>query len=100
MFTDFDEDKMRRTDRILVLKPVEGKSSKSSTGLVDPRLFKGENSLHVVMDPSSCLWSFKYEQGGLPFPLRDVSFTSFGKALNHAKEYFKSRNVEIVEIKD
>lgn len=91
--------KEKKTDRILVLRPVAGTKTLSGTGLVDPRLFKGENKLHVVMDAQSSIWFFKYEQGGLPEPLKQ-RFTSFKLALSHATNYYKSRNVEIVEVID
>lgn len=91
--------KERSTDRVLVLKPKAGEEVKSSKGMVDPRLFNGENKLHAIMDGQNLLWSFKYEFGGLPEPLKQ-SFTNFTLALDHAKKYFESRGIEIVEIQD
>ena len=87
------------SDRVLVLKVKDGKAPLTSTGLVDNRLFSGENNLHGVMDPQSCLWSFKYEMGGLPPALKDQKFTSFSVLKRYAEEYFKKRNIEIVEVK-
>lgn len=89
--------KERKSDRILVLKAREG--AKSSTGLIDPRLFSGENKLHVKMDPERSIWSFQYEHGGLPQPLKQ-SFTSFGLAYQHAERYLNSRGIDIVEVLD
>lgn len=88
-------------DRVLVLKPMEGKDAKSSGGIIDPNLFKdGEtsNRLHAVMDGETCLWTLKYERGALPPVLRDQTFTSFKNAKKYAEEYFKQRNVAITEV--
>ena len=90
--------KDRKTDRVLVLKAREGVTT-SSTGLVDPRLFKGENKLHAIQDEDKSLWIFKYECGGLPPPLKQ-SFTNFNLAYKHAEKYFNSRGVDIVEVID
>lgn len=99
---DIDEEllksKMRSTDRILVLRPIEGSKAKSSTGLVDPRLFKGDNNLHAIMDPMG-LWYCRLDQGVIPPELKQ-QFTSFAKLLKHIQEYYKTRNIEIVEVKD
>ena len=90
-------DKIRKTDRILLLKAREGATS--STGLIDNRLFTGENKLHAIMHPRTLLWFFKYEHGGLPELLKQ-KFTNFNAAHDHAKKYFNSRGVEIVGIVD
>jgi len=93
------ESKMRSPDRILVLKIIDDKKPLSSKGLVDSRLFTGDNKLHAVMDQQSALWSFKYDQGIVPAPLK-CQFTSFKALKAHADLYFASRNIEIVEVKD
>ena len=93
------KNKERKTDRILVLKVKEGERPISSTGLVDTRLFSGDNKLHAVQDLSNRLWSLKYEMGGVPEPLKE-KFTTFDRALHSAKTYFNKRNVEIVEVID
>ena len=93
---DTKKNKMRSTDRILKLKLSDTKSTLTSKGLVDNRLFTGENNLHAVMDTQTCLWYLKYENGGLPQPLKQ-HFTGYGKLLAYVKEYFKRRNIEIVE---
>ena len=97
---DFDDinNKMRKTDRILVLKLMEGKEPVSSTGIIDPRLFKGENNLHAIMDEETCLWYMRYDKGVVPPALKSSSFTSFSKLYKYAKEYFAKRNIEIVEV--
>jgi len=88
---------MHSNDRVLSLVPIEGKSSVATNGLVDPRLFTGENKLHIVRDPMNSMWFFKYEMGMLPEPLKQ-RFTTFDRAIKHATEYFKKRNIEIKEI--
>lgn len=88
-------------DRVLVLKQLDDKGAKHSSGILDPNLFKdGESSnrLHAVMDGETCLWSLKYERGALPPVLRDQTFTTFGNARKFAEEYFKQRNVVITEV--
>lgn len=87
------------SDRVIGLKPIDGLKPKSSTGLVDPRLFKGENSLHLCMNLENSLWYFRYAQGNIPGAL-DQHFTTVEKALEYAKTYFRERNLEIVEIQE
>lgn len=89
--------KERKTDRVLLLKARD--DAKSSTGLVDPRLFNGENKLHAVMDDSRLLWRFKYEHGGIP-PALNQKFTNFTQAYKHAEKYFNSRGIDIVGVID
>lgn len=94
-------DNVRSIDRILVLKPIDGKPL-SSAGLLDTKLFKkGEdaNRLHIVMDPQSCLWTFKYDKGIVP-PIFKQHFTSFTRAYDFAKDYMLRRNIEITEVID
>lgn len=91
--------KNRNSDVILVLKVLPGKKPISTIGLLDPRLFSGENKLHAIMDPQHSLWYFKYDAGILPEPLRQ-RFTSFTKIIDYAKSYFARRNIQIVEIID
>jgi hypothetical protein len=92
--------KERKSDRILVIKPIDGKTPLSSTGLLDPRIFTGEgNNLHATMDTSNCIWYFKYENGGLPNELKQ-RFTSFNKLMDFAEIYFNKRNLKIVEVID
>lgn len=97
MFQDF-ENHLRSNDRVLVLKPREGKP-KGTNGLVDSRLFTGKNKLHAMMEPESSLWKFKYDEGILPEPLKQ-KFTSFRLMYEHAKDYFDRRNIDIEEVKD
>lgn len=92
--------KMMVDDRQLILKPIDGTKSKSSTGLIDPGLFDGTNTLHVKKDSGSNLWYFKYDRGGLPPVLKDQMFTGFKAAYKYAEDYFRKRNVEIKEVLD
>lgn len=91
--------KQRSDDRILVLEPIDGKAAKSSTGLVDPRLFNGENKLHAYCDPETRMWNMKYERGGLPDPLKGT-FTTFKTLIKFTEDYFNKRNIKIKEIID
>lgn len=96
------ESKMRSPDRILKLEVIDGKKALSSTGLVDPRLFKdGEdgNKLHAVMDTETCLWSFKYDKGAVP-PALKGTYTGFKALKKFADYYFNQRNIRITEVKD
>lgn len=93
------ESKMRAADRVLTLEMIDGKKTLSSTGLTDPRLFSGENKLHAIMDPETCLWALKYEMGGVP-PVLKCQFTSFKALLKFAEQYYYTRNIRIKEIKD
>lgn len=93
------ESKMRSPDRVLVLKVKEGMKPMSTTGAADPRLFTGENKLHAIMDPQSCLWKIRYDSGIVPLPLQGT-FTGFQALKKFAVAYFDKRNIEITEVKD
>lgn len=90
---------LAKNDRVFKLTPRPGEKTLTDTGLVDTRLFKGENKLHAVMEPASCHWFMKYEKGGLPEPLKS-RYTSFPKLVEAAKQYFSGRGVDIEEIVD
>lgn len=92
-------DKARKKDRILVLKVKDGEKALSSTGLVDPRLFTGENKLHAIQNEQNNLWKFKYDAGAVP-PALSETYTTFENMLQQAKVYFSKRNIEIVEVLD
>ena len=91
--------KNRSSDRVLVLKLIDGKKPLDSIGLVDKRLFTGENKLHAIMDTQTCMWTLKYDMGGLPQPLKQ-RFTTFTKLLEYTRNYWKTRNIEISEVQD
>jgi len=99
LFDPSDNDNNRKTKVELVLQVQEGKLPTSVSGLVDPRLFKGGNKLYMVQDPSSMLWGFKYDIGGIPSGLNQ-RFTNREKALEFAKTYLKTRNLEVKEVID
>lgn len=92
------ESKMQTPDRVLSLSVMEGKKALDSIGNSDKRIFTGENKLHAVMDTQTTLWKLKYEMGGVPEKLKG-SFTSFKAVMQHAKEYYNHRNIEIREVK-
>lgn len=92
--------KHRSTDRVLVLKTTPGKFSTSDAGLIDNRLFTGENKVRAIMDPTSCLWSLKYDKGFPPASLRQRKYTSFSELFKHVEKSFKRRNIDIVEVID
>jgi len=89
--------KLAKTDRTFQLIITDGEKPKSSTGMVDPRLFTGENSLHIKKDIETNFWHFTYDKGLPPKDLRCM-FTSFPAALRHAQEYYVHRNLSIKEI--
>jgi hypothetical protein len=89
--------KLVSDDRIFKLALIDKKAPSSSTGLVDRRLFTGENKLHAVKDPQFGLWSVKYEHGPIPETLRQ-SFTSFKILVKVVTDYFAKRNIQIEEI--
>lgn len=93
------ESKMRTPDRVLVIKPMDGKKPKDVLGNTDPRLFSGENKLHAIMDTQTTLWKLSYEMGNIPQPLK-CQFTSFKALRQHAEEYYNKRNIIITEVKD
>lgn len=94
------ETNIRSSDRILSLEVIDGKQAKSSTGLIDTRLFTGDQQLHLKMDPQTTLWYFQYSNSAiLPGQLQG-RFTSFKPAMKHAEDYFKKRNVRITRVDD
>lgn len=94
------ESNIRSSDRIISLEPMDNKKPLSSTGLVDTRLFTGEQQLRLKMDPQTTLWFFQYSQNGaLPEGLKG-KYTGFKSALKHAEDYFARRNIRITQVKD
>lgn len=101
MTTNFSpESNLRASDRVLQLEVMDGMKPKSNTGLVDTRLFTGEQNLRLKMDPQSCLWYFQYTNNGLLPEALKGRFTGFKAGLNHAEDYFRRRNIKITAIKD
>lgn len=91
--------KMRSNDRVFILGPIDGKKPLNTAGMVDSRLFTGENRLHAILNEQNSMWSLKYDSGILPLPFRQY-FTSFGKAERQVRDYYAKRNVEIKQIID
>lgn len=85
-------------DRILVIRPIPGKPVKSSTGLIDNRIFTEGNNLRGIRVGDTSLWTFKYGKGALPPVLQGQKFTSFDSLVKYAQNYLKKRNLEIVEV--
>ncbi|SRR6266576_4976810 len=88
----------RKNNIEIILKLIDGEKAKTSTGLIDRRLFTGEHTLHARMD-SHGLWYLDYKFGILPAPLKQ-RFTNWNKLHNYIKDYFANRNIEIKEIID
>lgn len=86
---------MRKTDRVLVLEKVD---PKKDVGMVDPKVFSGDNELHAVMD-SMCMWSFKYKHGQIP-PALKSRWTSFNELKKAAEKYFDNKNIKITKVID
>lgn len=91
--------KMRSDDRIIVLKPMEGKDTLSSKGMIDNRLFTGDNNLHAKLDKHHMLWWLQTEKGLLPQELKQ-RWTTFDKCIEYVKDYFNRRNIEVIEVID
>jgi hypothetical protein len=91
--------KMKKDTRVLVLEKIEGKDTKTNTGLVDNRLFSGENNLRAIKHPGTNIWEMRYDSGGLPEPLKQ-KFTSFNKLVTHASRYFDKRGIKISKVID
>lgn len=95
---DRQSDKMRADVRTIVLKVKDGFSAKDVLGKTDPRLFNGENALTATKDING-LWYMKYKIGAVPVPLKQ-KFTKFNDLVQYASQYFSTRNIEILEVKD
>ncbi len=91
--------KMRSYDRVILLKPMEGKEVISSTGKVDPRLFNGGNRLHAVYNVNTGLWDLKVENGSIAGGLQG-SFSDFEALLIYVTSYFNRRNIEVTGVQD
>ncbi|HXB13192.1 MAG TPA: hypothetical protein VNZ45_14495 [Bacteroidia bacterium] len=75
------------------------KAPLSSTGLIDRRLFTGEQKLHALMDDQTNLWHFRYDaRGKLPPELDSQTFTTYSALLKFATEYFSKRNIKVAEV--
>jgi hypothetical protein len=95
----FGHDQFHSDDRVFVFKPAEGKKQLSSTGIVDPKLFTGDNKLVASKEEDTNLWVLKYTDGIVP-PVFKQRFTSFSAAMKFAKNYFNKRGFQITEVID
>jgi len=93
-----NRDKMRADTRTFVLSPLEG-AAKNSIGMVDTRLFSGDNVLYAVRDAQYSTWTLQYKHGVLPAPFKQT-FTSFKKLEKYVADYMNRRNVRIVKVLD
>lgn len=93
------KNKLRSDDRVFKLCALDDKHPISTSGLIDKRLFTGDNKLHAIKNGQTTLWSLKYDQGGVPEYLRQ-QFTSFKLLVKVVGEYFAKRNIKIEEIID
>lgn len=95
----YGDDKYHSDDRTFVFKPIDGKKPLSATGIVDPKIFTGENKLIAHKEEETGLWILRYADGMVP-PVFKQRFTSMNAALKFARGYFTKRNFEITEVKD
>lgn len=89
--------KMKSDHRILNLR--QKGPSKDSSGVMDRRLFNGENKLHAQFNHNTGMWRLNYDSGGLPGGLQ-MLFTTFPELLDHVRVYFSKRNVEVYDVVD
>jgi len=90
------ESKQKKDEKILVLKVIDGTKPKTSMGMVDPRVFSGDNKIWAKQGPD-LLWAISYDKGIMP-PGLHQKFTTFSKLKAFAENYFKKRNLEIIEV--
>lgn len=94
------ESRIRSPDRILKLEVIDGKKPKSVMGIIDSRLFQGDdNRIHIIMDLETSLWSIRYDKGSVP-PALSGQYTGFKQAFDHTSKYFETRNVRITQVID
>lgn len=91
--------KMHSDHRVIGLKPMDGKKARDAAGMVDSRLFNGENKLHANYIDRTGMWKLHYDVGSLPGGLQ-MAFTTFSDLLTHVKNYFRKRNVEVTDVID
>lgn len=94
------ESRLRSPDRVLKLEIIDGQKPKSASGMVDSRLFQGDdNRIHIIMDLETSLWSIRYDKGNVP-PALSGQYTGFKQAFDHVKKYFENRNIKITQVID
>lgn len=92
-----NKDKLKKDDRIILVGVIDGEKPLSSIGMVDKRLFTGDNKLHAKYNPMTGFWKLNYEVGILP-PALDQAWTSFEQLRFDVSAYFFKRNIEIKSI--
>lgn len=97
MITQDFNNKMESDEKILTLKVIDGTKPKSTLGMTDPRLFTGENKIHVKQGPD-LLWYMYYDKGNPPPAIVNQKFTTFTKLKQFAQNYFSKRNLEVIEV--
>lgn len=105
MFTEFKDYIGKKTNlmplcRKFRILPIEGKTPITTQGMKDHRICRGGGLLFVMWDEQTRLWSMRYEEGALPPPLKQQRFTSFQLLHKFAIEYYKTRNIQIIETTD
>ena len=93
------ETNVKSTRRFLILEKIPGQDTKSTSSLIDKRLFEGENKLIAQQDDQFALWSVHYSDGVLPEPLKQ-QFTSFTKLYDFCSKYFTTRGIRIANVID
>lgn len=91
--------KTQSDDRLLIIRPIDGKKPMSSTGLVDPRVYTGKPTLHAIKDPVYDLWKLKSEVGTVVEPLRQ-KWTTFKRLERDVNDYFSKRGLHIAQVVD
>jgi hypothetical protein len=94
-----NRDKLKKDDRVLVLKIIDGERPLTSLGMVDKSLFTGGNNLHAVADPQSGFWRCYYDHGKVPEALSGT-WTSYERLLFDVEAYLRKRNIEIEKVID
>lgn len=96
MHLDFDN-KLRANDRVFVLEEIPNYKPLKTTGMLDPKIFKGGNALHAVKSDEDQLWFLKYEKGYVPGELQQ-RFTKFSVLKDFVENYFLKRGFRIKEV--
>jgi hypothetical protein len=94
-----NRDKLKKDDRILIVKLIDGELPLSSIGKVDKRLFQGGNHLHAFYSSHTGLWKLRYEKGDLPFKLQDA-WPTFDTLYAATDKYLRTRNLYIEQVLD
>lgn len=94
-----NKDKLKKDDRILEVKTIDGKLPLSSIGKVDKRIFQGGNKLHAFYHPLTGFWKLRYEVGELPQGLQN-QWLSFEQLVTDTDRYLRKRNLYIEQVLD